>query len=45
MTNKEKYAKDIVDVALKDETFALVNGKVCACSVVNGCTNGRLLWN
>lgn len=39
MLNKEKYAKEIVDVALKDETFALMDGKICACSDVQGCTS------
>lgn len=39
MLNKEKYAKGIVDVALKDETFALMDGKICACSDVQGCTS------
>ena len=39
MLNREKYAKDIVDVALKDETFALMDGKICACSDVQGCTS------
>ena len=38
MLNREKYAKEIVDVALKDETFALMDGKICACSDV-GCTS------
>ena len=37
MLNREKYAKEIVDVALKDETFALMDGKICACSDVQGC--------
>ena len=39
MLNREKYAKEIVDVALKDETFALMDGKICACSDVQGCTS------
>lgn len=39
MLNREKYAKEIVDVALKDETFALMGGKICACSDVQGCTS------
>ena len=39
MLNSEKYAKEIVDVALKDETFALMDGKICACSDVQGCTS------
>lgn len=39
MLNKEKYSKEIVDVALKDETFALMDGKICACSDVQGCTS------
>ena len=39
MLNREKYAKGIVDVALKDETFALMGGKICACSDVQGCTS------
>lgn len=39
MLNKEKYAKEIVDVALKNETFALMGGKICACSDVIGCTS------
>ena len=39
MLNKEKYSKEIVDVALKDETFALMDGKICACSNVQGCTS------
>lgn len=39
MLNREKYAKKIVDVALKDETFALMDGKICACSDVQGCTS------
>nr|DAQ32263.1 MAG TPA: hypothetical protein [Caudoviricetes sp.] len=39
MLNREKYAKEIVDVALKDETFALMDGNICACSDVQGCTS------
>lgn len=39
MLNREKYEKEIVDVALKDETFALMGGKICACSDVLGCTS------
>ena len=39
MLNREKYAKEIVDVALKDETFAFMDGKICACSDVQGCTS------
>ena len=39
MLNREKYANEIVDVALKDETFALMDGKICACSDVQGCTS------
>lgn len=39
MLNREKYAKGIVDVALKDETFALMDGKICACSDGQGCTS------
>lgn len=39
MLNKEKYSKEIVNVALKDETFALMDGKICACSDVQGCTS------
>ena len=39
MLNREKYAKEIVGVALKDETFALMGGKICACSDVQGCTS------
>ena len=39
MLNREKYAKEIVDVALKDETFALMDGKICACSDVQCCTS------
>lgn len=39
MLNREKYSKEIVDVALKDETFALMDGKICACSDVQGCTS------
>lgn len=39
MLNREKYEKEIVDVALKDETFALMGGKICACSDVKGCTS------
>lgn len=39
MLNKEKYAKEIVDVALKEEAFAFMDGKICACSDVQGCTS------
>lgn len=37
MLNKEKYAKEIMDVALKHDTVALVDGKVCSCNDTMDC--------
>ena len=37
MLNKEKYAKEIMDVALKHDTVALVDGKVCSCNNTMDC--------
>lgn len=37
MLNKEKYAKEIMDLALKHDTVALVDGKVCSCNGVIDC--------
>lgn len=37
MLNKEKYAKEIMDLALKHDTVALVDGKVCSCNGIIDC--------
>lgn len=38
MTNKEKYAKEILDIVCETaESPALVNGKLVACNEVGGC--------
>lgn len=37
MLNKEKYAKEIMDVALEHDTVALVDGKVCSCNDIMDC--------
>lgn len=43
MLNKEKYAKEIMDLALKHDTVALVDGKVCSCNGIIDCS--KCLFN
>ena len=38
MLNKEKYAKEIMDLALKHDTVALIDGKVCSCKDAIDCS-------
>ena len=54
MLNREKYAKEIVDIAIKGKTFAVVKGKPvvenntscqqCDFKNIYGCTEAREKW-
>lgn len=54
MTNREKYAKEIIDIAIKGKIFAVVNGKPtienttscqqCDFKNIYGCTEVRERW-
>lgn len=54
MLNREKYAKEIIDIAIKGKSFAVVNGKPtventtscrqCDFKHIYGCTEARERW-
>ena len=37
MLNKEKYAKEIIDIACSGSSIGMRNGVLCACNSIGGC--------
>ena len=37
MLNKEKYAKEIIDIACNGDSIGMRNGILCSCNTINNC--------
>lgn len=37
MLNKEKYAKEIIEIACKGDCIGMKNGVLCSCNSINSC--------
>ena len=37
MLNKEKYAKEIIDIACNGDSIGMRNGILCSCDTINNC--------
>lgn len=43
MLNKEKYAQEIVEIAINGNSIAIVNNKPCSCDNIEWCSNCDLI--
>ena len=39
MLNKEKYAKEILDIACNGDSVGMRNGILCSCDTINNCNH------
>lgn len=39
MLNKEKYAKEIIEIACKGDYIGMKNGVLCSCNDINSCSH------